>query len=570
MANPRPSGPRTYLSVHRMLALLVLPAIFFLTRPVMAATTVCDRAGCGTIRQGQTVVCFTPATPAPSSLWSQGQLQPADTGALPRERDTTDFNEVTTNYGARNWFYGVDIQNGYILMGLSHGIGIWDARTDPANPALVAAKRYPSDAGFPYLPSGEQSKIVFGGISAPDDSVAAIVGYSGAGILVFDLSDKTKPRPVYQNIDKTSESVYTAKINGTRYAFMAAPTPGGLYVYNLDKALTFSGCLEDNVTAGNCPGVLVSKVQTTATAASFVHGVGNYVIVSFGGTGGFQIFDMSDPLHPVSKLIGLRSQPVQGVAMWNQGSSYYIGARQGATLTNRQPTTAIYDVSCITGANGCSGLGSPLANVNTDTQSGGEYLTFSRRLHPLPVRGWRRLLHRRRRPAARVAVRRQQSEQSDRRHAGADDAGDRALQRCERHPHGRLLGLLLPAESDGLQPRRAARRQVQRQLFLSSRPLDLRHPQADARRATVGWLHLRAHRGLSRHTGDVHRHLDGLADELAVDVRGRHARQLHPAEPGGGVRHRGLEVGVADGLELPGAEHRRQEHRRAEPRAAYQ
>ncbi|HTG32445.1 MAG TPA: PKD domain-containing protein [Thermoanaerobaculia bacterium] len=377
MANPRPSGPRTYLSVHRMLALLVLPAIFFLTRPVMAAT-VCDRAGCGTIRQGQTVVCFTPATPAPSTLWSQGQLQPADTGALPRERDTTDFNEVTTNYGARNWFYGVDIQNGYILMGLSHGIGIWDARTDPANPALVAAKRYPADAGFPYLPSGEQSKIVFGGISAPDDSVAAIVGYSGAGILVFDLSDKTKPRPVYQNIDKTSESVYTAKINGTRYAFMAAPTPGGLYVYNLDKALTFNGCLEDNSTAGNCPGVLVSKVQTTTSAASFVHGAGNYVVVSFGGTGGFQIFDMSDPLHPVSKLIGLRSQPVQGVALWNQGSSYYLGARQGATLTNRQPTTAIYDVSCITGANGCTGLGSPLANMNTDTQSGGEYLTFSR------------------------------------------------------------------------------------------------------------------------------------------------------------------------------------------------
>lgn len=377
MANPRPSGPRTHLSVHRMLALLVLPAIFFLTRPVMAAT-VCDRAGCGTIRQGNTVVCFTPATPAPSTLWSQGQLQPADTGALPRERDTTDFNEVTTNYGARNWFYGVDIQNGYILMGLSHGIGIWDARTDPANPALVAAKRYPAGAGFPYLPAGEQSKIVFGGISAPDDSVAAIVGYSGSGILVFDLSDKTKPRPVYQNIDKTSESVYTAKINGTRYAFMAAPTPGGLYVYNLDKALTFNGCLEDNASAGNCPGVLVTKVQTTATAASFVHGAGNYVVVSFGGTGGFQVFDMSDPLHPVSKLIGLRSQPVQGVAMWNQGSSYYLGARQGATLTNRQPTTAIYDISCITGANGCTGLGSPLSNTNTDTQSGGEYLTFSR------------------------------------------------------------------------------------------------------------------------------------------------------------------------------------------------
>ena len=228
---------------------------------------------------------------------------------------------MTTNYGARNWFYGVDIQNGYILMGLSHGIGIWDARTDPANPALVAAKRYPSDAGFPYLPSGEQSKIVFGGISAPDDSVAAIVGYSGAGILVFDLSDKTKPRPVYQNSDKTSESVYTAKINGTRYAFMAAPTPAGCTSTTSTRRSPSMAAWRTTVSAGNCPGVLVSKVQTTTSAASFVHGAGNYVVVSFGGTGGFQIFDMSDPLHPVSKLIGLRSQPVQGVAMWNQGSS---------------------------------------------------------------------------------------------------------------------------------------------------------------------------------------------------------------------------------------------------------
>ena len=32
----------------------------------------------------------------------------------------------------------------------------------------------------------------------------------------------------------------------------------------------------------------------------------------------------------------------------------------------------------------------------------------------------------------------------------------------------------------------------------------------------------RARRDLSRHAGDVHRHLDGLADELALDVRGRH------------------------------------------------
>ena len=37
-------------------------------------------------------------------------------------------------------------------------------------------------------------------------------------------------------------------------------------------------------------------------------------------------------------------------------------------------------------------------------------------------------------------------------------------------------------------------------------------------------------RDLSGHAGDVHRHLDGLADELAVDLQGRHARRAPPLQ----------------------------------------
>ena len=77
----------------------------------MAAQTVCDRAGCGTIRNGSgtSVVCFTPATPPPSSLWGSAELQPAYTSNLPPDRDTTNFNEFTENYGSRNWFEGLEI-----------------------------------------------------------------------------------------------------------------------------------------------------------------------------------------------------------------------------------------------------------------------------------------------------------------------------------------------------------------------------------------------------------------------------------------------------------------------------
>jgi PKD repeat protein len=378
MLNFRPSAPRTPISLYRMLALLVMPvALLMLARPATAQTSdPCDRAGCGTIRDSQQhIVCFTPATPAPSTLW--GSLQPADTGALPPERDTTNFNEVTQAYFSRNWFYGMEIQNGWILAGLAHGVGIWDARTNPAQPTYVTAKLYsPGVAGvFPYIPGGESSKIVFGGISAPDDTIAALAGYNGAGLLVIDLSTKTSPRAAYQNADITGESVYATTLAGTRYAFMASS--GGLRVYNLDKAITYSACLENATSAGHCPGVLVETVTTAATPA-FVHGVGNFIVTSFGSGRGFQVFDVTNPLAPVLKLTALRDTPVQGVAIWNQGSTYYVGARlDGNGTTLLHPETAIYDVSCVTGASGCSGVSSPLSALSIDTHSGSEYLTSS-------------------------------------------------------------------------------------------------------------------------------------------------------------------------------------------------
>src|ERR1700742_6340 len=124
MVNPRPA-PRTV--TLWMLALLLATAVSFLARPLAAQTT-CDRSGCEPIRSGTRVVCFTPATPVPLSLW--GELEPADTAALPSARDTTNFNETVESYWTRNWFYGMDIYNGYVITGLAHGIAVWDARTD--------------------------------------------------------------------------------------------------------------------------------------------------------------------------------------------------------------------------------------------------------------------------------------------------------------------------------------------------------------------------------------------------------------------------------------------------------
>ncbi|HEY0556834.1 MAG TPA: PKD domain-containing protein, partial [Thermoanaerobaculia bacterium] len=214
-------------------------------------------------------------------------------------------------------------------------------------------------------------------MSAPDDTVAAVAG-DGAGILVFDLSNKTQPRPVYQNADKSTQSVWTAKMGNTRYAFLASI--GGVFVYNLEQALTYTGgCLQNATNPANCPGVLVKQIATPSSA-SYVTGDGKYLAASFGPAGGFQIYDASDPLNPQLKLTGLRdasSRPVNGIALWHQGSTYYLAARLGLTLTLRTEETAIYDVSCIA-TSSCSGLGAPIWHQALDTQSGGELISFSR------------------------------------------------------------------------------------------------------------------------------------------------------------------------------------------------
>lgn len=370
------SRPQASLSRLLMVMLAVLPALLLLARPA-AAQTQCDRAGCGTIRQGNNVVCFTPATPVPANLW--GELQPVDSSPLPAERDTTNFNEVTQNYASRNWFNGVDIENGWVLAGLAHGIGVWDARTNPAKPTFIVAKRWGPNQAFPYIPAGESSKIVFGAIDAPEgnDRVAAITGYNGAGILVFDLSDKSSPRPAYQDYEKTGESVYAATIGGTNYAFFPSSVPGGVYIYNLDRAVASNGCFE-STSAPGCAGVKVGVISTPGTPY-FVHGVGNYLVVSFGSSRGLQIYDVSNPANPQLKLTaytGSTGRPVQGVALWQEGGSYYLAARLGITKTQSKAQTQIFNVNCI--ASGCSGLGGPLWSADLNSNSGSEYLSFSR------------------------------------------------------------------------------------------------------------------------------------------------------------------------------------------------
>ena len=79
-----------------------------------------------------------------------------------------------------------------------------------------------------------------------------------------------------------------------------------------------------------------------------VHGAGNFLAVTFGAAAGFQIFDVSNPASPQLKLTALQNpggRPGQGVALWNQGNSYYVALRLSATISQPVCNTTLGSAS---------------------------------------------------------------------------------------------------------------------------------------------------------------------------------------------------------------------------------
>jgi PKD repeat protein len=336
---------------------------------VPAQAQSCDRSGCGF------ATCATPAVPAPSNLW--GEIQPADGSfTLCGQqgpafcRDSTSFNEYVSLYRSFPWFMSLDTQNGYVLTALAYGLEIWDARSTPENPTPLGQVPL---SDFPVQPSNPEIKLPLQHVAAPAgvDSVAAMAGVSGVGVAIFNLANKTLPKLAYQSYLKDSQQVYAATLNGRQYAFATTPAYG-LLIYDMTQALQFDHCAEGVPAAGetvNCHGVFLGSLGSRTTVY-YVAGADNYVVLSSGSSRGFEIWDVTQPTNPVLRLSALPAESVYGVAMWKQGSSYYLALR---TDTDGR----FYDVSCI--ASGCgAGLGSPLANLQLDTGTANFFVTFSR------------------------------------------------------------------------------------------------------------------------------------------------------------------------------------------------
>ncbi|HEX9941293.1 MAG TPA: PKD domain-containing protein [Thermoanaerobaculia bacterium] len=362
----------------RLLALFLALAAALQGRPAAAQT--CDRSGCGRAS------CATPAKPVPEDRW--GGLRPLDvsiplcTNQKPLFcRDSTGFNEFTQIYANYPWFMSLDAENGYLFVALSHGLQVWDARSFPPEP-----KSQLSSQAFPVWSSNPEIKWPLQDVDAPPgvDDVAAVAGHSGIGLAVIGLANKSEPKILYQSHKKEGNQVYAARIGGRDYAFLAAPAgepSGGLFAYDMTQAKLYDRCVESVPAAGetvHCPGVYLGRIGSQPSA-TYVDGVDRWVVASFGSARGFQIWDVANPSAPQLELSGLGDRQVDGVALWKEGSAYYLAARTAAfepgpgRVVHR---TAIYDVSCI--ASVCPGLGAPLWSGEFNGGGTADFLTFSR------------------------------------------------------------------------------------------------------------------------------------------------------------------------------------------------
>ncbi|HEY2292256.1 MAG TPA: PKD domain-containing protein [Thermoanaerobaculia bacterium] len=211
-----------------------------------------------------------------------------------------------------------------------------------------------------------------------DDEVA-VAGYGGTGLAIVDVADKEHPKVLYQSYKKDGEQVYAATLGGRRYAFLAAepPGPGGLFVFDMTQAKLYDRCSEATPAPGEatqCPGVFLGQIGSRSSA-SYVDGVDQYVAVSSGGSagGGVEIWDVSDPAHAQLKLSFGSGETVNGVALWKQGSSYYLAARVSLGGSSYM---SIFDVSCITSA--CSASPDPIFFGQFTSGETTEFLDFSR------------------------------------------------------------------------------------------------------------------------------------------------------------------------------------------------
>ena len=331
----------------------------------------------------------TPVTPVPADR--HGDLKPAtwpDEG-LPLKSsiigDSSGWNFGSTPGPNNLFFYSVDVENGFVFAATGKGLMMWKEALETGDPNLdtapvVMAKVYAP----PVVPDWHQSDLKFylHGIDAPDGdaTVVAVASVFGNGMLIWRADDDGAGKKIltlkYQDSEKTGSQVWATKIGGVSYAFFAA-TNNKVLVYNMDAAKSIQGatCLDYSPATGSCPGVYKGKINTQS-GVSYLGGTGNYLAASLGFLG-VEIWNVADPVQPQRVLQAAPAGGTRGVALWKDGSSYYLAA-----VGTTDPALRIYDVSCIT-SNSCpSSLGNPVGSFSVHSSS--VFVTASKKNGTIP------------------------------------------------------------------------------------------------------------------------------------------------------------------------------------------
>ncbi|MCB1035364.1 MAG: PKD domain-containing protein, partial [Acidobacteria bacterium] len=288
-------------------------------------------------------------------------------------RDNSDFDQVG-DFEVNPYSMALDVEGGCVFMVANRRIQIWDARNNPGNPPRVFDLGFRS-SGLTWTPDAH-AFFILEDVDAPDGdpNVMGLVGTYGVGTAIYDTSVKDNPTLKYQHHGGGfwARGIYATTLGSTEYAFAAvdqtAGVQGGLMAYDMTAAKALSGrCTE--VTGGSvCPGVFKGTIGSRTRVQS-VDGAGNFVVIASGvSPRGFEIWNVANPSSPTRVMEGLTGDPVYGVAMWQEGASFYL-----ATRTQLQGS--IYNVSCI--VNGSCGLGTATWSRSLPSSTVGT-ITFSR------------------------------------------------------------------------------------------------------------------------------------------------------------------------------------------------
>ncbi len=377
----------------------------------------------------------TPAEPPPANLWNG--LKPAYTllttncgsvfGSPSCEsQDNTWFDTGTSPWFGTPYWESIDVKNGYAFLATNLGFQIWDVNgnfAEDPDRLIYADIRVFAPINTSVGHDWFQVRDVD---ASADGNLAAVTGGHSTGMLIIDTTNKAMPKVLYQDPSNAGpgiphgfnggREVHVQTIGGRVYGFVTGESNtsvhvNGLWSYDLTRAKELSlpgGCVDYQPTNPNaaCTGVFKQRISTRKTG--HVDGAGDDVnghfVVASGSefninqNWGFEIWDVSNPASAELALTGHSGLRVDGVALWKEGTKFFLAVSNRGANGAGPHKGQIYDVTCIkTGT--CGSLSSmliydfPLAEFGIDPQivgtvqdsvdgSGNPWVYFGRRISP--------------------------------------------------------------------------------------------------------------------------------------------------------------------------------------------